>query len=179
METKINNEFLEFIKERKSVRNFIYQKLDDKIIKEIINCGKWAPSGRNSQPWRVCVVIHPTVKRMLSENSKYREIIESAYVNLVIFLDLEKAYDRVKDIQAIGAFIENILLAIHAHKDLGAVWIGEILNSKEAVNILFKLPIDKFELMACLAIGVIDEAQREKDEKARERRSIDSFMDWY
>ena len=116
---------------------------------------------------------------MLSENSKYREIIESAYVNLVIFLDLEKAYDRVKDLQAIGAFIENILLAVHAHKDLGAVWIGEILNSKEAVNELFKLPIDKFELMACLAIGVIDEAQRDKDEKIRERRSIDSFMDWY
>ncbi len=179
MEIKSNSEFLEFIKERKSIRDFIYQKINKDTILNILECARWAPSGTNTQPWRVCVVIHPTVKRMLSENSKYKEILESAYVNLVIFLDLERAYDRVKDLQAIGAFIENILLAVHAHKDLGAVWIGEILNSKEAVNELFKLPLDKFELMACLAIGVIDEAQREKDEKTRERRSIDSFMDWY
>ncbi len=179
MDTKINVEFLEFIKKRKSIRNFIYQKIDDKIIKNIMECGRWAPSGRNSQPWHICVVIHPTVKHMLSENSKYRETIESAYVNLVIFLDLERGYDRVKDLQAIGAFIENILLAVHAHKELGAVWIGEILNNKESINKVFKLPTDKFELMACLAIGVIDETQRDKGVKPRDRQSLESFTIWY
>ncbi len=179
MDIKINVEFLDFIKERKSKRNFIYQKIDDKIIKDIVECGRWAPSGRNSQPWHVCVVIHPTVKLMLSENSKYRETIESAYVNLVIFLDLERGYDRVKDLQAIGAFIENILLAVHAHKELGAVWIGEILKNKESVNEIFKLPTDKFELMACLAIGVIDKAQKDKSEKPRDRQPLESFITWY
>ncbi|HDZ16702.1 MAG TPA: nitroreductase family protein [archaeon] len=179
MDTKINVEFFDFIKERKSIRNFIYQKIDDKIIKDILECGRWAPSGRNSQPWHICVVIHPTVKHMLAENSKYKETIESAYVNLVIFLDLERGYDRVKDLQAIGAFIENILLAVHAHKELGAVWIGEILNNKESVNKIFKLPNDKFELMACLAIGVIDETQRDKSVKPRDRQSLESFTTWY
>lgn len=179
MDIKINDEFIDLIKGRKSVRNFINQKIDDKIIKNILECGKWAPSGRNSQPWRICVVIHPTVKHMLSENSKYKETIESAYVNLVVFLDLERGYDRVKDLQAIGAFIENILLAVHAHKELGAAWIGEILNNKESVNKIFKLPTDKFELMACLAIGVVDENQKDKDVKPRDRQSLESFITWY
>ena len=179
MELTTSNKFLEFIKKRESIRNFESQKISKDIIKEILECGRWAPSGSNSQPWHFCVVIHPTVKRMLSEHSKYNQIIESAYVNIVVFLDLEKGYDRTKDIQAIGACIENILLAVHAHEGLGAVWIGEILDKKEAVNELFKLSTDKYELMACLAIGVIDEAQVEKKEKSRERHPLDSIMDWY
>ena len=175
----IKNDFIEFIKERKSIRNFIYQKIDKDTILNILECARWAPSGNNSQPWHICVVIHPTVKRMLSELSKYGGIIEDAYVNLVIFLDLERGYDRVKDIQAIGAFIQNILLGVHAQEELGAVWIGEILNRKEEVNEIFKFPTDKFELMGIIAIGVIDEAREKVREKERKRRQIDEFIDWY
>ncbi len=175
----IKHDFIEFIKQRKSSRSFIYQKINKETILNILECAQWAPSGDNSQPWRVCVVIHPTVKRMLSELSKYGGIIEDAYVNLVIFLDLERGYDRVKDIQAIGAFMENILLGVHTQEDLGAVWIGEIIARKENVNEIFKFPIDKFELMGVIAIGVIDEAREKTSEKERKRRPLDDFIDWY
>ncbi|MFX1378365.1 MAG: nitroreductase family protein [Promethearchaeota archaeon] len=175
----IKNDFIEFIKKRKSSRNFIYQKIGKETILKILECARWAPSGENSQPWRVCIVIHPTVKRMLSELSKYGGIIEDAYVNLVIFLDLERGYSRVKDVQAIGAFIENILLGVHAQEDLGAVWIGEILDRKESVNEIFKFSNDKFELMGVIAIGVVDEAREKASEKERKRRPLDEFIDWY
>jgi nitroreductase len=175
----IKNDFIEFIKKRKSIRSFIYQKINKEIILDVLECGRWAPSGNNSQPWRVCVVIHPTVKRMLSELSKYGGIIEDAYVDLVIFLDLERGYDRVKDIQAIGAFMENILLGIQAQENLGAIWIGEILGRKEEVNEIFKFPIDKFELMGIIAIGLVDEAREKVREKERKRRALDEFVDWY
>ena len=173
-----SDEMLSFIKSRKSVRSFIYEKIDNDTIKEIIECGRWAPSGSNSQPWKVCVVIHPTVKRMLSELSKYGGIIESAYVNFVVFLDLEKGYDRVKDLQAMGAFIQNILLAVHA-KGLGAVWIGEILSKKNEVDEIFKLSVDKFELMGVIAVGVIDEPMASQKAKERERYPLDDFIEFY
>ena len=177
MESK-SSDLINFIKSRKSSRNFIFQKVDNNTIKEIIECGRWAPSGNNTQPWKVCVVTHPTVKRMIAELSKYGGIMESAYVNLVIFLDVERGYDRVKDLEAIGAFVENILLAVHA-KGLGAVWIGEILNNKEKVDEIFKLSPEKYELMCVVAIGVIDEAMESKKAEERERREIDQFIDWY
>jgi len=158
------------------VRNFVYKKIDNQTIKEIVDCGRWAPSGRNSQPWKVCIVSHPTVKRMISENSKYGAIIESAYLNFVVFLDLERGYDRVKDILAIGAFIQNMLLAVHA-KGLGAVWIGEILKNKEKVNEIFKLSPEKYELMGVLTVGLINESLEKKEE--RERRALDEFTDWF
>ena len=115
MESKTSN-LEEFIKSRRSIRNFIYEKIHNDRIKEVLECGRWAPSGENNQPWKVCIVIHPTVKRMVAELSKYGGIIESAYVNFVIFLDLKRSYDRTKDLQAIGAFIENIL--VHPHLSL-------------------------------------------------------------
>jgi nitroreductase len=173
------NDIVEFIKERKSVRSFIFKKIDKKTILDWLECGRWAPSGRNSQPWHVCVVIHPTVKRMISELTKYGGIIEEAYASLVVFLDLEKGYDRTKDIQAIGAFMQNILLAIHAQEDIGAVWIGEILNKKKEVNEIFKFPLDKFELMGIIALGYIDDARVKAGKKQRERRTVEEFIDWY
>lgn len=175
----IKNEFIEFIKERKSVRSFIYKKIRKEVIIDILEAGRWAPSGNNSQPWRVCVVIHPTVKRMLSELTKYGGILEDAYVDLVVFLDLDRGYDRTKDIQAIGAFVQNILLGVHALEDLGAVWIGEILNRKDDVNQIFKFPVEKFELMGVVAIGMIDDAREKARKESRDRRSVDEFVDWF
>jgi len=175
----VKNDFIEFIKKRKSTRSFIYQKIDKDTIFDILDCARWAPSGNNSQPWRVCVVIHPTVKRMISELSKHGGIIEDAYVNLVVFLDLERGYSRTKDIQAIGAFMQNLLLGAHSQDDIGAVWIGEILDRKEEVNEIFKFPTNKFELMGIIAIGHIDEAREKAREKDRDRRPLDEFIDWY
>jgi nitroreductase len=175
MESK-TNDLLNFIRSRRSVRNFVYKKIDNQTIKEIVDCGRWAPSGRNSQPWKVQIVSHPTVKRMIAENSKYSGIIESAFLNLAIFLDLERGYDRVKDILAMGAFIQNILLAVHA-KGLGAVWIGDILDSKEKVNEIFKFSPEKYELMGVLTVGLIDESLEKKEK--RERRPLDEFIDWF
>ena len=175
MESKTNN-LLDVIRSRRSIRNFVYKKIDNDTIKEILDCGRWAPSGRNSQPWKVCIVAHPTVKRMIAEQSKYGGIIESAYLNFVVFLDLERGYDRVKDVLAMGAFIQNMLLAVHA-KGLGAVWIGEILKNKEKINEIFKFPPEKYELMGVVTIGLIDESLEKKEE--RERRNLDDFLDWF
>ncbi|MFX0028042.1 MAG: nitroreductase family protein, partial [Candidatus Hermodarchaeota archaeon] len=130
-------------------------------------------------PWRVCIVTHPTVKRMLSELTKYGGIIEDAYANLVVFLDLERGYERTKDIQAIGAFMQNILLGVHAQEELGAVWIGEILDRKEEVNEIFKFPVEKFELMGIIAIGLKDDAREKARKQSRERRPLEEFIDWY
>ncbi len=170
-----SEKYYEFIKSRKSVRNFIYDKIEQQTIRNIIECGRWAPSGLNNQPWKVCMVEHPTVKRMLADLTKHGAIIDGAYINLVVFLDLEKGYDRVKDIQAIGAFMQNILLAVSATPKIGAVWLGEILNQKEKVNEIFKLSTDKFELMGVIAIGVIDEVREKQDDKPRERIALDEF----
>ena len=175
-----SKKFIKFIKSRKSVRNFIFQKIYRDKLLDILECGRWAPSGKNNQAWRVNIVIHSSVKRMLSELTKYGGIIESAYANFAVFLDLERCYDRIKDIQSIGAFMQNLLLGAHA-VGLGAVWLGEILNNKEKVNEIFKLSKEKFEFMGIIAIGEIDKEMERMKEQLREseRRPVDDFTDWF
>ena len=169
-------ENIEFITSRKSVRKFVHEEISKETLENILECGRWAPSGLNNQPWHVCIVQSPSIKTMVAEATKYGEIVESAYYDLVVFLDLEKGYNRIKDIQAMGAFMENILLGVHA-MGLGAVWIGEILNNGEKVNEIFKLSEDKYELMGVIAIGAIDETVEKQKESERERRPLEDFTE--
>jgi nitroreductase len=57
----------------------------------------------------------------------------------------------VKDIQAIGACIQNMLLTIH-HLGLGGVLLGEILKKRESVERILETP-KNCELMPVIAIG--------------------------
>lgn len=75
-----------------------------------------------NQPYRVNVVTHPTVRMMLAEiSTEYTDIYETASCSLVVFLDLTRSDNRINDILAIGALIQNILLGVHAILNIGAV----------------------------------------------------------
>ncbi len=68
-----------------------------------------------------------------------------------VFLDRQESYDYTKDCQAVGACVQNMLLALHSF-NLGAVWLGEILKNKDRVLEILGLP-DRLELMAVVAVG--------------------------
>ena len=61
------------------------------------------------------------------------------------------SFNREKDLMALGASIQNILLAAVA-LGLGACWLGEILNRKEEINRLLRWDRD-LEMVAALAVG--------------------------
>jgi nitroreductase len=142
---------LDAIKNRRSIRRFKKQAVDEKFVKEIIEAGTWAPSGLNNQPWKFVVVRSPEVKDKIAELTRYRKIIQEAPLCIAVFLDTALSYDRTKDIQAIGACIQNILLAIHA-LNLGGVWLGEILKNSEKVKELLGVS-PALEFMAVIALG--------------------------
>jgi len=142
---------LQLIRSRRSIRKFTGEAVDDEMIEKIIEAGTWAPSGLNNQPWKAAVIRDPSTKNTIAALTRYSSIIENAPVLLVVFLDTGASYDRTKDIQAMGAFIQNSLLAIHA-LGLGGVWLGEILKNKEKVARIASAP-DAFELMAVIALG--------------------------
>jgi nitroreductase len=60
-------------------------------------------------------------------------------------------YHEVKDHQAMGACLQNMLLAIHA-LGLGGVWLGEILKNADQVRRVLELP-ENLDLMAVVALG--------------------------
>ena len=142
---------LEEIRTRRSIRKFTTDIVDDQILDQIIEMGTWAPSGLNNQPWKFVIVRDRELRIELSRQTKYAHIIKGAPVCIAVFLDNAESYNRVKDIQAMGACIQNMLLSIH-HLGLGAVWLGEILNNRETVEKILDVP-ESCELMAVVALG--------------------------
>jgi len=144
-------ELLEGLYTRRSVRQFTGQAVDRDQVLEIIKAGTWAPSGRNNQPWRFVIVRDATVRADLAKLTNYHFVIEGAPVCIAVFVDKAVMYNDVKDHQAMGACIQNMLLAAHA-LGLGAVWLGEILKNAESVRTLLGLP-EQMDLMAVVALG--------------------------
>ncbi len=142
---------LEGIYTRRSVREFADQPVEREQLLEIIKAGTWAPSGLNNQPWRFVILRKEDVKKELGRQTKYGFVVERAPACIAVFVDRTVMYDDVKDHQAMGACIQNMLLAAHA-MGLGAVWLGEILKNAGAVRTLLGLPIE-MELMAVVPIG--------------------------
>jgi nitroreductase len=145
------NKVIDTILNRRSVREFTDKPVSKEDINIILNAAHWAPSGLNNQPWRFVVIRDRETIQKLSECTHYSGIVAGAPLIIATFLDNETSYNRTKDIEAIGAAIENMLLTC-CGLGLGGVWLGEILNQKEKVNSILECPSD-FELMSALAIG--------------------------
>lgn len=156
-------EVIQAIKTRRSVREFEDKYVEDEVIEQILEAGRWAPSGLNNQAWRFVVVRNKDSKAKLSQLTHYGSIILRANVLIVVFLDKEQMYDYTKDVQSIGACIQNMLLAIHA-LGLGGVWLGEILKNKSKVNDILKAPV-YYELMGVVALGYPTKKSRRSDRK--------------
>jgi len=147
----MNKEIIEAIRSRRSIREFTGQPVTTEQLREIVSAGIWAPSGLNNQPWRFVLVRAAETKEELAAQTTYGHIVRGAAALIGVFLDEAAMYEPVKDHQAAGACIQNMLLATEAI-GLGGVWLGQILKNKEQVRRIVGLP-EGFDLMALLAIG--------------------------
>lgn len=64
------NAVIKAIKQRRSIRRYKDKKISSKLIKEIIEAGRYAPSSHNSQPWRFVVIADRKKIRGLSDHIK-------------------------------------------------------------------------------------------------------------
>lgn len=162
---------IDCIKSRRSIRKFKNQQIPKEIITEILECGRWTPSGVNFQPWKVYVVSDPVIKEKLAACSKFNSLILNAPHTFAIYLDQTKQYHYTKHVQSIGAFFQTLLLALHA-KGLGGVWLGEIYNQKEQVNEIFTITDPQLEFMGAIAFGIPAEQGKST------RKDVSEFVIW-
>lgn len=151
MKANTGMDVLQAIRERRSVRKFTAEPVTKEELQAILEAGRWAPSGLNNQPWRFVVMEEEGIRKSVAEKTKYRKVLEAAPLQVAVFLDREASYNRDKDLQGVGACLQNMQLAAHS-LGLGTVWMGEILNRREEVEALLEVP-ETYELMAILAIG--------------------------
>ncbi|MFH2138918.1 MAG: nitroreductase family protein [Candidatus Omnitrophota bacterium] len=159
----------QLIKDRRSIRRYKSKNPSPKDIRKILGSGAWAPSGLNNQPWKFKVIDDRQQLDDLSGYTKYANIIKSAPAAICIFLDKELLYNRDKDIMAIGACIQNMLLQAQ-ELNIGTCWLGEILNRHQEVEQFLGVP-EGLELMAVITCGYSD-----KEKKPGSRKKLDSLL---
>ncbi len=148
-------EMLNIIKNRRSIRKFKEEPVPDNIIYEILEAGRWSPSGLNNQPWRFVVIKNKDTKDKLSSLTKYSHIIKGADFCIALFYNTSSGYNRDKDLMSIGSCIQNMLLQAYS-SGIGSVWLGEILKNKEKLNSILEIG-EENENMALIACGYPDE----------------------
>ncbi|GAB4305747.1 MAG: nitroreductase [Candidatus Bipolaricaulota bacterium] len=142
------NEVLQAIRARRSIRAFRSQPVEPEKVEAVLDAGRWAPSGKNTQPWRFVVVESAAKRAELVKLVPQRDMVATAPVTVAILLDRQAGYDELKDAQGIGACAQNILLAVHA-LGLGACWIGRardreveaVLGAREGEELMMLIPI--------------------------------------
>lgn len=144
----------ETIRARRSIRQYSQQMPEDKDIQKILKAGIWAPSGLNNQPWKFKLLKNEQ-KNGLAEFTKYSRIVKEAPIAICVFLDNSATYNREKDIMAVGACIQNMLLQAY-DLGLGSCWLGEIINQRVKAQEYLKTDSD-YELMAVISLGYPDE----------------------
>ncbi len=61
------DEFVELVKKRRSIRNFKPDPIPDETLNKVLEAGRWAMSGANSQPWEFIVIKDQATKDKLAE----------------------------------------------------------------------------------------------------------------
>jgi len=109
---------IEVLKTRRSVRAYTRAPVPRKIIEDIVDCGRLAPTANNVQPWEFVVVTDPELLRRIAVITEYGKFIADAPVCVVVLSRDTKYY-----LEDGSAATENILLAARAH-GLGSCWVA-------------------------------------------------------
>ncbi|MFO8052343.1 MAG: nitroreductase [Candidatus Omnitrophota bacterium] len=161
-------DILKLIKERRSVRKFQDKEIPMQTIKDSLEAARWAPSGLNNQPWNF-MVLNKDKKDSLAKYTKFGRVIKQANKLILVFLNKKKLYNYEKDLMAIGAAIQNILLYLQA-QNLRSCWLGEIINqAKEVEKELQILPY--LEFVAAISVG-----WPKNEPKTKERRPLKELI---
>jgi nitroreductase len=152
------NEVLNSIKNRRTIRKFKPNSIDDEMLQVILEAGRWAPSFSNLQPWRFIVIKDQGTKSALDKAA--RESVLHLGINeapVVILVCVDRRIDPLHAIEAGAAATQNMTLAAHS-LGLGAGWIGIWGTEAEAsIQKLFKLP-ETVRAVSLIPIGIPDES---------------------
>ncbi len=116
----------EAIRERRSVRAFTDQPVEEEKLRQVLEAGRLAPSARNMQDWRFVVVRDPQLRAALAEAANGQEFVGQAPV-VIAACAVQTAHvmscGHPAHLIDVAIAIDHMTLAARA-LGLGTCWIG-------------------------------------------------------
>lgn len=130
------------IYDRRSIRKFTGESVDEKLVMECIKAGMNAPSAGNQMPWEFILIDRRDLLDAIMKIHPYSSMLDKASVAVLVCGDLSKETRKGYWVQDCAVCTQNILLAA-ASLGLGAVWLGVYPREDrvEGLRSLFNLPM--------------------------------------
>jgi nitroreductase len=191
----MNIEYLnKVIRERRSVfpKDYTGEKVDDKIVHQLLENANWAPNHKRTEPWRFKVFCGEGLKHFAdfqakdyhNKFSKTDKFLEKKHHKLlnnplkcshIISIGMHRTANvilpEIEEISAVACAVQNILLSIHAY-GLGGYWSTGGVTYNESAKPFFDLE-ENDTLLGFIYIGVTD-----KIPEASTRNSIQNKVSW-
>ena len=170
------------IEMRRSIRKYIDKPVENEKITELLESGRLAPSGNNTQPWRYIVVNSEKMRQKVMEASHNQKWMLTAPVFIVcvadvrcrikediyVYLDDNSPHDEVKRIIRDTSISAGYMLLQANNLGLGACWVAEF--TQEEIRPVLNIPSDKY-VVGVITIGYLDETP-----KARSRKKLEDII---
>lgn len=136
---------IDAIKNRKSIRNYLDEPIEDNIIDDLIESLRLSPSAYNAQPWKFKIIQDKDIiKELKKQNVFNKEFVYTAPVLIICCGDISLYPERAKenfDLKLllygdIGICTQNMVLRA-TELGLGTCYVGIINRNKlkEIMNI--------------------------------------------
>lgn len=172
---------LDFIKSRRSTRKFKNEMVPEELISQVVEAGRYAPSGGNSQSTHFIVIENREVLDKLANLAKTEfakmEVTENTYKSLANSINASKSGNYVfhyncpvlivtankkdygNNIADCACALENMMLMANS-LELGSVWINQLRWLNENPDLLDALKgiglEDDERVYGALAVGYAD-----------------------
>lgn len=153
------NDFIKLIKDRRSVRGYLDKPIDKRILEEIMDCGRLAPSARNIQPWKFVVVTEKGKLEEIAKQIEWGYFIKDSSACIVVCGD--RRVKRFREDCCLAT--ENMILAAKS-LGIGSCYVAALEKNVEGVRKLLKIPRD-FEIVCFLPLGYFDKNPEPHDKK--------------
>ena len=120
-------EFLQFLKARRSIREFKDEEIPIEQIDMILEAGRWAPSASNLQPWEFIIIKDNEILAKISKLAFYGKFIKEVPFAIAIVGKIRTSSKwYIVDTSLVSM---NMMLMAHA-LGIGTCWIGALKREK-------------------------------------------------
>jgi nitroreductase len=139
---------LTIIRTRHSIRNYKDDPIDEKIVRDALECAHLAPSARNEQPWLFGVVTKRETLAGIAALAENGRFIADAPICFAVFGKRDAKYY----LEDCSAATTQLILGLWAY-GVGSCWVaGEKKDYAESVRALLGVPED-YALVSLLPAG--------------------------
>mgnify|MGYP006288731299 FL=1 len=151
------------LKTRRSIRQFTGEEIDKDILNICVECGMFAPSAGNEQPWHFIIITNRQILEKIPSIHQYAKMMPMASAGILVCFDPSLEKHKQMSCQDCAAATQNILLAAHA-QGIGSCWLGIYprRNRMDGFRRMFNIPDDIIPF-SLVAIGVSQQKKMEAD----------------